>query len=105
MATDIQARDTGNSAMIIALVAVILLGIGAFAYFGSGGTRVIETPGPSSTTVITQPAAPAAPDVHIDVPAPVIVHDGASTAPSGSGSAAPSSDGAASSSSTSGSKP
>jgi len=86
MATDVQARDTGNSAMAIALVALVLLVIGAFAYFGFGN-RVVETPGPSSTTVITQPQAP---DVHVDAP-PVIVNGGSSggstgSAPSGTSS-------------------
>lgn len=81
MATDVEARDTGNSAMIIAIVAVILIAIGAFAYFSSGGTRVVETPGStSSTTVVNQPAAPA-PDVHVDVPAPVVVNGGSGSAP------------------------
>ena len=79
MATDVEARSTGNSAMIIAIVAVILIAIGAFAFFGSG-TRVVETTpsSTSSTTIVTQPAAPAAPDVHVDVPAPVIVNGGTS---------------------------
>jgi len=75
MATDVQARESGNSAMVIALVVLVLLVIGAFAFFGMGN-RTVETPGPSSTTVVTQPAAPTTPDVHVDVPPPVVVGGG-----------------------------
>ena len=71
MAYDPEARQQSNSAMIIGIVALVLLVIGAFAYFGSGGTRVVETPVITHTErTIVQPA-PQNPSP------PVIIHDAA----------------------------
>lgn len=83
MAVDSEARSSGNSAMVIALVAIILVAVGAFAFFNSNRTtEVVGVPGPSSTTTIVEgaPAAPA-PDVKVEVPAspPVVVGGSSST--------------------------
>jgi hypothetical protein len=78
MATDTQARETGNSAMIIALVALVLLVIGAFAFFGMGN-RTADAP--DTTTVVTQPSTP---DVTIQAP-PVVVGGGSGGGTTGGG--------------------
>ena len=80
MATDVQARSDSSSAMTMALIAIVLLVVGAVAYF-TMGNRPIETP--STTTVVTQPAAP---DIKVEAPKlevpPVIIDKSAPSAPS-----------------------
>ena len=49
MAYDPEARETSNNAMIIGVVALVLVVLGALAYYA---TRPAETP---ITTVVTQP--------------------------------------------------
>jgi len=81
MAYDPEARETGNSAMIIGIIVLVLLVGGALAYFA---TRPGDAPGPdvvvdqnppaSSTTVIenNQPApAPGSDTVVVQPPANV----------------------------------
>jgi len=77
MATDAEARSTGNSAMVIALVTLVLLVIGAVAYFGMGN-RTADAP--DTTTIVTQPND--SPDVTIQAP-PVIVNGGGGTSGGG----------------------
>lgn len=89
MAVDSEARSSGNSAMVIALVAIILVAIGAFAFFNSNRTtEVVGVPGPSSSTTIVEGAPAAAPDVNVQVPAspPVVVNGGSSGSSGASGS-------------------
>ena len=87
MATDMEARSTGGSAMLIALVTLVMVVIGAFAYFNGGRTEIVPAVG--TTTVINQPpsSAPAqAPDVNVIV-SPVIVDKsspGSESSPGGS---------------------
>jgi len=52
MAYDPEARQQSNSAMIIGIVALVLLVVGALAYFSTRNTQA-ET---ASTTVVTPPA-------------------------------------------------
>ncbi len=80
MAVDSEARSSGSSAIIIALVAIVLVVAGAFAFMNSNRTtEVVGVPTSGTTTVINPPAAPSAPDVHIDVPSPPVVVDGGSS--------------------------
>lgn len=82
MAVDSEARSSGNSAMVIAIVALILVAIGAFAFMNSNRTtEVVGVPTGGDTTVVTSPAPAAAPDVKVEVPAspPVVVGGGSST--------------------------
>ncbi|HEY0076793.1 MAG TPA: hypothetical protein VGB77_22105 [Abditibacteriaceae bacterium] len=86
MAVDSEARSSGNSAMVIALVAIILVAIGAFAFMNSNRTtEVVGVPGPSSTTTIVEgaPAAPA-PDIKVESAPPVVVNGGSGTSGSSS---------------------
>ena len=103
MAYDPEAREQSNSAMIIGVVALLLLVVGAIAYFSTQNT-IAE---PTHTTVVTSPperiekttVVPAnpAPPVVIDRPVPVpaepstrvierdthttVTHDSTDTAP------------------------
>lgn len=88
MAVDSEARSSGNSAIVIALVAIVLVVAGAFAFLNNRPTETVAVPTEGSTTVVNNPA-PAAPDVHVDVPAspPVVVSGGSSGSSGSSGSA------------------
>lgn len=68
MAQDVEARETGNSALVIGLVALVLI-VGAIYFFGfrpaaepvavapsSPTTTVVNPPAPSSTTIVNPPA-------------------------------------------------
>ena len=78
MAYDPEARQQSNSAMIIGVVALVLLVVGALAYFSTQNT--VAEPA-THTTVITPPServertevvpANPAPPVVIDRPVPV----------------------------------
>jgi hypothetical protein len=78
MATDVQARDTGSSALVIGILALVLIA-GAVWFFGmrpaaevpvaSGPTTtIVEQPAPAPPTTIVQPPAPASPPTTVVVP-------------------------------------
>ena len=82
MAQDIQARESGSNAMMIALIAIVLVAcIGGFLYFSNGipGTTTVvnaNNPNPpaSNTTVINPPNPPASNNTVINPPATVNVN-------------------------------
>ena len=73
MAYDPEARQQSNSAMTIGIVALVLLVLGAVAYFATQGSRetVVTTPVTTHTERTIVETAPQNP------PPPVIVHDAA----------------------------
>ncbi len=78
MAYDPEARQQSNSAMTIGIVALVLLVLGAVAYFATQGPRDTVVTAPASThterTIVeTAPANPAPPVVIHDAAPPVIV--------------------------------
>jgi len=74
MAYDPEARQQSNSAMIIGVVALVLLVVGALAYFSTQNTQAEPT---SHTTVITPPSERVETTEVVPVPAnpspPVVV--------------------------------
>jgi len=80
MAYDPQARQQSNSAMIIGVVALVLLVIGAIAYFSTQNTQADPT---THTTVITPPSERVETQV-VPVPnsaPPVVIERSAPAAP------------------------
>lgn len=81
MAYDPEARQQSNSAMTIGIVALVLLVLGAVAYFATQGPRDTVVTAPSThterTIVETAPQNPPPPVVVHDAAPPVVVHDGA----------------------------
>ncbi len=67
MAYDPEARETGNSAMIIGIVALVLVVGGALAYFLTKPSEPVDT---GSTTIVNnpRPAAPATNTVVVTPP-------------------------------------
>lgn len=67
MAYDPEARETGNSAMIIGIVALVLVVGGALAYFLTRSNEPVDT---GSTTIVNnpRPAAPATNTVVVTPP-------------------------------------
>jgi len=75
MAYDPEARETGNSAMIIGIVALVLIVGGALAYFATRPGEEAPAPvvvGPSRTIINNPSPAPPAPPVVVQQP-PVVV--------------------------------
>jgi len=69
MATDVEARDTGSSALVIGILALVLI-VGAVWFFAmrpSGEVVPVPVSGPNTTVV--QPPAPAAPPTTVVQPA------------------------------------
>lgn len=82
MASDPEARATGNSAMIIGIVVLVLI-VGAIAYFATnndrGGPDIVQTPGSSTVIKETTREVPAP---NTDTPDTVIVNPPASSSSS-----------------------
>jgi len=79
MAYDPEARQQSNSAMIIGIVALVLLVIGALAYYSTQNTQAQLASTPpvithtERTEVVPAPASPPPAPVVIDRPVPVPV--------------------------------
>lgn len=81
MAYDPEARETGNSAMIIGIVALVLVVGGALAYFLTRSNEPVETapttivhddrPAPANNTVIVTPPVSQPDTVVVEKPVPV----------------------------------
>lgn len=79
MAYDPEARQQSNSAMTIGIVALVIMVIGALAYYSTTNSRAENTPVITHTerTIVETPANPPAPVVVHEPSAPVVVHDAA----------------------------
>jgi hypothetical protein len=64
MATDPEARSSGNSAVVIAVVALVLIVGLAFLFFNRGA-------GPDDTTIVNNPAPSVNTETTKEVPVPV----------------------------------
>jgi len=81
MAYDPEARQQSNSAMIIGVVALVLLVVGALAYFSTQNTQAEPT---NHTTVITPPTETVERTEVVPVPnsaPPVVIERSAPAAP------------------------
>ncbi|MDQ3812880.1 MAG: hypothetical protein M3347_02890 [Armatimonadota bacterium] len=87
MAYDPEARESGNTAMIISIVVLVLLAVGALAYYATRpGPAVVAIDSKPDTTIVNPPPAVTAPPVVTTPPVvnvnpnpPIVVTPGTKT--------------------------